>query len=182
MMLMLEVQNASTEPVPEPDTLQHWIEHALRLAGHEQAAEIVVRVVDSVEMSALNQQFRARSGPTNVLSFPAELPAELDLPLLGDIVICAPLVRTEAQQQGKPPRAHWAHLCVHGTLHLLGHDHQESVQAERMEALESEIMRALGFACPYTGYPLAANETASADSTGSSAASTPTTTEEQPAS
>lgn len=176
MSLMLELQYASTEPVPEPEMLQPWIEQALRMAGREQAAEIVLRVMDTEEMSALNQRFRGRAGPTNVLSFPAELPAGIELPLLGDIAICAPLVRSEALEQGKPERAHWAHLCVHGTLHLLGYDHQHTVEAEQMEALERDILQALGFPCPYTGYP---------HSTGHGPGTHPTTaltTEEQCAS
>jgi probable rRNA maturation factor len=172
MMLALEVQDASTAAtVPEAHRLQHWIGEALRAAGHRRPAEIVLRVVDSAEMSELNARFRGRTGPTNVLSFPAGLPEGLDLPLLGDLVICAPLVLSEARTQGKPERAHWAHLCVHGTLHLLGFDHQQAAEAERMEALETQILQGLGFACPYTGYP-AAPDTA-ADTT----ADTPTTEE-----
>ena len=83
------------------------------------------------------------------MSFPAELPAELEIPLLGDIVICAPMVAEEATSQGKPAEAHWAHLVVHGVLHLLGHDHQEEAEARKMEALEIELLASLGFPNPY---------------------------------
>jgi probable rRNA maturation factor len=178
MNLMLDVQYACTEPAPEPDTLQPWIEQALRMAGHDRAGEIALRVIDSGEMSALNLRFRGREGPTNVLSFPVELPAGVELPLLGDIAICAPLVRSEALEQGKPERAHWAHLCVHGTLHLLGHDHQHAAEAERMEALERDILQALGFPCPYTGYPHAAGYHPATQSNASPTNAAPTTEEQ----
>lgn len=100
-------------------------------------------------MAQLNANYRGKDGATNVLSFPADLPAELDLPLLGDIVICAPVVIAEADQQGKTASAHWAHMTVHGTLHLLGYDHVKEEEAEIMEALESAILRQLDYSCPY---------------------------------
>jgi probable rRNA maturation factor len=107
--------------------------------------------VDVAEMSTLNRDYRNKTGPTNVLSFRSDLPPGLDLPLLGDIVICAPVVATEAAQQGKPRQAHWAHLTVHGTLHLLGYDHLEDLEAEEMEALETRILASLNYPCPYEG-------------------------------
>lgn len=100
-------------------------------------------------MTTLNRDYRGKSGPTNVLSFPADLPPELALPLLGDIVVCAPVVAREAAEQGKPLAAHWAHMAVHGCLHLLGHDHVEEADAVAMETLESTILAQLGFPCPY---------------------------------
>jgi probable rRNA maturation factor len=106
-------------------------------------------LVDEPESRALNERYRGKDRPTNVLSFPAELPEELDIPLLGDIVICAPLVAEEASSQGKPVEAHWAHLVVHGVLHLLGHDHQLESEAREMEALEVELLASLGFPNPY---------------------------------
>ena len=113
-----------------------------------------MRLVDTEEMAVLNETYRGKKGATNVLSFPADLPAGLPLPLLGDIVICAPIVRDEATQQGKSQNAHWAHMTVHGTLHLLGYDHMEEQEAEHMEALESTILNELKYACPYeTNHP-----------------------------
>ncbi len=152
-MLQLEVQRACAGPVPEDNELERWITAALATAGRRGAAEVCVRLVESGEMSALNSRYRGRSGETNVLSFPAGLPEELGLPLLGDIVICAPAVRREAREQGRQERAHWAHLAVHGTLHLLGYDHIETADAEIMEALESSILAALDYPCPYRATP-----------------------------
>ena len=149
MMLDLVVQQACEATVPGEEAFQRWVGAALAGAGQRGAAEIAVRVVDDREMAALNERFRGRSGPTNVLSFPADLPAGLALPLLGDLVLCAPLVEREARDQGKAAAAHWAHLAVHGTLHLLGYDHQAAAEATAMEALETDILGSLGLPCPY---------------------------------
>ncbi len=100
-------------------------------------------------MTNLNGQFRNKPRPTNVLSFPSDIPAELELPLLGDIVICAPVVRSEAAEQDKTLQAHWAHMTVHGSLHLLGYDHIDDDEAELMEALETRVLAGLGLPCPY---------------------------------
>lgn len=113
------------------------------------AAQLTVRLVDTEEGIALNQDYRHRQGPTNVLAFPFDEPFQLQPPLLGDVVICAPLVASEARQQSKPLLAHWAHLVVHGTLHLLGYDHLGDNQAQEMEGLEITILTQLGFADPY---------------------------------
>jgi len=148
--LHLDIQCASAEPVPEEKDLRSWILAALK--GRRAAdTEISLRLVDVEEMASLNGTWRGKTGPTNVLSFPTDLPAELALPLLGDIVICAPIVREEAQQQRKPLQAHWAHLAVHGTLHLLGHDHIDEDEATIMEGLETRILASLNFPCPYSG-------------------------------
>ena len=149
MKLQVDIQTASVEPAPEEDDIRRWIAAALAGGARSADSEICVRLVDRDEMSKLNRDYRAKEGPTNVLSFPSDLPAEVELPLLGDIIICAPLVRTEAAQQHKSLRAHWAHLTVHGTLHLLGYDHIEEHQAAAMEALETRILEQLNFACPY---------------------------------
>jgi probable rRNA maturation factor len=147
MTIEIEVQNATVfGPVPDDGQLGRWAAAALR---DRREAELTLRLVDEAESRALNERYRGKSAPTNVLSFPAELPAELDIPLLGDIVICAPLVAEEASSQGKPAEAHWAHLVVHGVLHLLGHDHQEEAEAGKMEALEIELLASLGFPNPY---------------------------------
>lgn len=167
MNLILEVENASgCDDVPDDPEVRSWVSAALshpQIDLQRTAVELSVRIVDSAESQTLNQRYRGRDKPTNVLSFPANLPPELELPLLGDLVICAPLVVKEAQQQHKAPQAHWAHMLVHGTLHLLGYDHIDENEAETMEALETDIMTGLGFAPPYeaanTFLPDGANET-----------------------
>jgi len=151
--LQLDIQNASAEPVPDEDDIRRWIEAALATSGRDQT-EISLRLVDTDEMAKLNSDYRGKAGPTNVLSFPADLPAELELPLLGDIVICAPVVYAEAAQQGKSPAAHWAHMAVHGTLHLLGYDHIEEHEAHEMEALETAVLATLNFPCPWSDQTL----------------------------
>ncbi|MAT95057.1 MAG: rRNA maturation RNase YbeY [Halioglobus sp.] len=157
MSLLVDIQCASREPVPAEDDLRGWVAAAVdgapRLRGKQPDPgadmEIAVRLVDSQEMTRLNSAYRGANGPTNVLSFPAELPPELRQPLLGDIVICAPVVRAQARQQGKALQAHWAHMAVHGTLHLLGYDHIEEADATVMESLETTILGRLDFDCPY---------------------------------
>ena len=148
MSVQVDIQKATAEPVPEEGDIRRWINAAL--VDHPADTEILVRMVDCEEMSTLNLSYRGKPGATNVLSFPAELPAELCLPLLGDIVICAPLVLLEASQQHKPLQAHWAHLVVHGTLHLLGYDHIEEEEAVAMELLETTILATLDYPCPYS--------------------------------
>src|SRR5690606_500913 len=112
--------------------------------------ELSIRIVDRDEIQALNAQYRHKNTPTNVLSFPCELPPAVDVPLLGDIVICAQVVQEEAAAQHKAELSHWAHMVVHGTLHLLGYDHMDDAEANEMESLEIEILNTLGFANPYT--------------------------------
>jgi probable rRNA maturation factor len=149
MKLTVDIQRACAEPVPEEDDIRRWIRAALRGQRDDRDTEISVRLVGSDEMTTLNGRYRGKRGPTNVLSFASDLPPGLELPLLGDIVICAPVVASEAQQQHKSARAHWAHMLVHGTLHLLGHDHIEEGEARAMEALETRILATLNFPCPY---------------------------------
>lgn len=150
MSVHVDIQRASTESLPDNDDLRGWIAAALAAQPGRGDTEISLRLVDVQEMSALNETYRGKAGPTNVLSFPADLPADLGLPFLGDIVICAPVVRKEAAQQSKALDAHWAHMAVHGTLHLLGYDHDNDAEAAEMEALESRILNTLDFACPYS--------------------------------
>lgn len=150
MSLTLDLQLASeTDNTPDVRQISHWLETALSAAGHEAETEITVRLVDREESAELNTRFRGKQGATNVLSFPSTLPETLELPFLGDLVICAPLVCEEAQAQNKAVTAHWAHLCVHGCLHLLGYDHIEDNEAEQMEALETRILESLGYPNPY---------------------------------
>jgi probable rRNA maturation factor len=116
-------------------------------------AAIAIRLVDEPESQALNSQYRGKDKPTNILSFPFELPeglpAEAADAMLGDLVICAPIVQQEAKQQQKPIMDHWAHLVMHGALHLLGYDHIEEQEAEQMEALERQLLEQLGIPDPY---------------------------------
>ena len=146
--ITLDVQRASSYPsLPSDDELDRWA--AAAVGAHRAEAEISLRIVDEDESEALNSQYRGKHKPTNVLSFPADIPEELGLPLLGDLVICAQVVAREAEQQHKAPSAHWAHMVVHGTLHLLGYDHIEDDDAEIMENLETRILAGLGYDDPY---------------------------------
>jgi probable rRNA maturation factor len=144
----LVIDRASDAPgIPDDATLSRWARHAL--AGNAPDAEVHLRIVDETEMRDLNTRFRNKPGVTNVLSFPAGVPADVPSPLLGDLAICAPVVAREAAEQGKPLAAHWAHLVIHGILHLLGHDHQTPDEATAMEALETRLLTALDFPPPY---------------------------------
>jgi probable rRNA maturation factor len=144
--LDLEVQRVCPA-LPEDGALRRWVRAALQ--GRRRATALVIRLVDEAEMAQLNQTYRGKAGPTNVLSFPFAAPPPVQSDLIGDLVICAPLVAREAAQQGKPAVAHWAHLVVHGVLHLLGHDHLDAAAARAMEALETDILGKLGFPDPY---------------------------------
>ena len=138
--------------IPDRGECATWAEAALRFAGRDTRPwELSVRIVDRAEMADLNQRFRGKSGPTNVLSFPYEPLPGVEQPILGDVVICAPVVTDEAREQGKPERNHWVHLLTHGVLHLCGHDHLEASQATVMESLETRILASLGFPDPYDG-------------------------------
>ncbi|NHO65038.1 rRNA maturation RNase YbeY [Aestuariicella hydrocarbonica] len=156
--LCLDIQFASQGcDLPSEAQLQQWTLAALTQVSRHgtpqkaigEQAELSIRIVDREESQQLNHQYRQKDKPTNVLSFPADLPAELNLPLLGDLVICAPVVTEEASEQNKTLNAHWAHMLVHGTLHLLGYDHINDSDAEIMEQLETDILRELGFPPPY---------------------------------
>lgn len=147
-MADISIQLASeAAELPTDEQLLTWCNAALVEASHD--ASLALRIVDDAEITALNAQYRGKDKPTNVLSFPADLPPELELDELGDIVICASVVAEEAVQQGKPSLAHWAHMVVHGTLHLQGYDHIDDDEAEVMESLETQIITGLGFAAPY---------------------------------
>jgi probable rRNA maturation factor len=147
MTIEVEVQReTSNSSVPSDQQFEQWATAALQ--GHGES-ELVIRVVDQEESRRLNEQFASRNKATNVLSFPAGLPPSIGLALLGDIVICAALVEREAEQQNKSIVAHWAHLTIHGILHLLGHDHQSDQEAANMEALETSLVQSFGFPDPY---------------------------------
>ena len=139
--------------LPAAASFRKWV--AAALAGRIREADLAIRLVDADEGQALNRHYRGKDYATNVLSFPAEvpegLPKNVKFPLLGDLVICAPVVAREASEQGKTVTAHYAHLTVHGVLHLLGWDHEDDKEAEAMEQLEREILADLGIADPYAG-------------------------------
>lgn len=147
-MNYLELQIATEfADYPPEQQFQAWVDTVL--TDQSVDSEIVIRLVDVAESGELNQQYRHKSGPTNILSFPFEAPEGMDMDLLGDLVICAPLIAEEARQQNKPLLHHWAHITIHGVLHLLGYDHVEDAEAEEMETLEINLLQQLNIANPY---------------------------------
>ena len=147
MIIDLQIACEQETGLPTAQQIEQWARAAVQPQSDE--VEMTVRIVDEGESHALNLNYRGKDRPTNVLSFPFECPDEVELPLLGDLVICRQVVEREAQEQDKPVVAHWAHMVVHGCLHLLGYDHIEDDEAEEMESLETQIMTGLGFADPY---------------------------------
>ncbi len=149
----IAVQRASEAPCPSTGLIRRWLTTALEhAAGGETAGDLCVRLVEEEEMSSLNRRYRACPGPTDVLAFPAEMPVggeNIEGKILGDIVACAPVVRLAAEANGLSVNAHWAHILVHGLLHLLGHDHHKEQEAAAMARAEASILTALGFASPY---------------------------------
>ncbi|MEC7815659.1 MAG: rRNA maturation RNase YbeY [Pseudomonadota bacterium] len=147
-LLTVDFQPAYEGPLALPGQaeLERWA--ALAWQG-EDPSEVTIRIVDEYESQALNHQYRGKDKPTNVLSFPFEAPPGITVPLAGDLVICAPVVEREAREQHKAPEAHWAHMVVHGMLHLQGYDHIDDEDAEVMESLEIRLLSQLGFANPY---------------------------------
>ena len=143
----VDIQYASKQSgLPERRQIRKWAKAAL--AGARPQGEMTVRIVDEEEAAELNRQWRRRAHATNVLSFPAEAAGVVPEPI-GDVVICAPVVRREAREQGKKAEAHWAHMVIHGTLHLLGFDHRKAAEAKTMEAFETRLLEQLGFPNPY---------------------------------
>jgi probable rRNA maturation factor len=175
MKVIVEVQNASSESkLPAQHIFTDWVNTVLQYLEKEerkqakgephqpdyspfpspllftyQYIELTIRLVDENEALKLNHKWRQHSYPTNILSFPLECSLDLQIPLLGDLVICAPIVTREAAEQHKSGAAHWAHLVIHGTLHLLGYDHIDETQAQIMESLEIKILQNLGYPNPY---------------------------------
>lgn len=149
MTITLDLQIASeAADLPAESDIQVWLDAAL--ASYQRNFELTIRIVDNSESQSLNHQYRGKDKPTNVLSFPFEVPEGIELDLLGDLIICAPVVKAEASEQEKPIIAHWAHMVVHGCLHLLGFDHITEEEALEMETLEIDILAKLGFNNPYT--------------------------------
>lgn len=146
--LELDLQIAcDNRGLPSAACFRQWVQ--LALGDERPCVELSIRLVDEAESAALNQQYRGKTGPTNVLSFPADLPEALQLPLLGDLVICRAVVEREAEEQDKVPQHHWAHMVIHGTLHLLGFDHINDEDAEQMETKEIELLSQLQITNPY---------------------------------
>ena len=148
-MIELDLQLATdASKLPAEAQLRRWVELALRQRTAD--SELTIRLVDAEEGQELNRTYRHKDYATNVLSFPAEVPdGLLDIPLLGDLVICVPVVEREAREQNETLEAHWAHLVIHGCLHLLGYDHIDDEEAEEMEGLERQLLAELGYPDPY---------------------------------
>ena len=147
MLIDLQIASENIDGLPTLEQIEQWATAAVQPESDD--VEMTVRIVDEAESQTLNRTYRAKGRPTNVLSFPFECPTEVSLPLLGDLVICRQVVEYEAAEQEKPLMAHWAHMVVHGSLHLLGYDHIDDTEAEEMESLETKIMQGLGFVDPY---------------------------------
>jgi probable rRNA maturation factor len=139
----------TTEGLPSLHELEAWVAAVLSRHPDESRNEMTLRFVDSDESRVLNRDYRGKDTPTNVLSFPFENPPGVELPLLGDLILCHPVVAREAAEQDKSLPNHYAHMVVHGTLHLLGQDHLEDDEADAMESLERKILAELGIADPY---------------------------------
>lgn len=166
-MIHLDFQNAvddiAEDFLPSFEECENWVESALLDDWASGETELTIRIVDQAESQTLNADYRGKDKPTNVLSFPFENPSVLvdlgeELPYLGDLVICAEVVIAEANDQNKVLMDHWAHMVVHGCLHLQGFDHIEEDEAEEMEALEIEILDSLGIASPYEAHALIDDE------------------------
>jgi len=153
MELYVDLQLASEDQqaLPNLQQLEKWVGAAILKVSDQKRdlAELTVRIVDCEESQQLNGDYRGKDKPTNVLSFPFQNPPGITLPLLGDLVVCKSVVEQEATEQQKPLISHWAHMLIHGTLHLLGYDHIEDEEAEVMESIETELMIELGYSDPY---------------------------------
>ncbi|WP_392560213.1 rRNA maturation RNase YbeY [Orbus mooreae] len=147
IILDLQIATQNQDNLPSEEQIDQWLN--IILPPFMSEAELTIRIVDEEESQHLNNTYRHKDKPTNVLSFPFESPIEIETPLLGDLIICKQVVEREANEQQKSLSSHWAHMIVHGCLHLLGYDHIEDDEAEEMEGIEIEIMAELGFANPY---------------------------------
>ncbi len=148
----LQIASQDQTNLPPIEKFTFWVQQALQLEAQTKDlpdTEITIRIVDEAESHELNFTYRGKDKSTNVLSFPFEVPEGVELPLLGDLVICRQVVEREANEQQISLESHWAHLTIHGTLHLLGYDHIIDEEAEEMEGLETQIMQSMGFEDPY---------------------------------
>ncbi len=144
----IEIQRAcESSEIPVDEDFRLWAEYALKRL--DRSGSVVIRLVDANESQSLNLQYRNKDYATNVLSFPFETPEFVEENHLGDLVICVPVVNGEAREQGKKPLSHWAHMVIHGMLHLMGYDHETDAQAEEMESLEIELLKQLAINNPY---------------------------------
>ena len=154
MSVIIDVQQAYEgdeailSTIPSPSQLELWANTVLTYEGLSDQ-EVTIRFTDEVESQSLNHEYRGKDKPTNVLSFPFEAPPGIEINLLGDLVICAPVINREAKEQNKTVADHYAHMTVHGLLHLMGYDHIEDADAEEMESKEIEILAQLGIDDPY---------------------------------
>ena len=153
MNLLLDVQLAESiehlGTLPSEEQLSLWASTALQGRTEFEEPELTIRLTDDEESQALNSEYRGKDKPTNVLSFPFEMPPGIPLELLGDLIICVGVVEQEAKEQEKTTEAHWAHMVIHGCLHLLGYDHIKDDEAEEMEALERDLLASLCYPDPY---------------------------------
>jgi len=147
IILDLQIATDDNQNLPTEEQIIQWLN--VILPQFMDNAEITIRIVDEQESQQLNNTYRHKDKPTNVLSFPFESPIEIEVPLLGDLIICKQVVEAEAKEQHKSLTSHWAHMIVHGCLHLLGYDHILDEEAEEMENIEIDIMQQLGFNNPY---------------------------------
>jgi len=147
IILDLQIVTQDQQNLPSEEQINNWLN--IILAPFMTNAELTIRIVDEIESRQLNNTYRLKDKPTNVLSFPFESPVEIETPLLGDLIICKKIVEQEATEQNKLLSSHWAHMIIHGCLHLLGYDHINNEDAEEMESLEIQIMAELGFDNPY---------------------------------
>lgn len=147
VILDLQIACEDQQGLPGEQDFQRWLDGTI--LSFQAESEVTIRLVDIEESHQLNHTYRNMDKPTNVLSFPFEAPPEIELPLLGDLIICRQVVEKEAAEQNKILFTHWAHMVVHGSLHLLGYDHITDDDAEEMESLETEIMQELGYPDPY---------------------------------
>lgn len=145
--LELTISNESeSDDIPESEQFEHWF--ALAVNGHYQHAEVDILLVTEAQMSDINLETRNKKGPTNTLAFPFQFD-DANIPLFGEIVMCPAVINAQAIEKGIPPLAHWAHLTLHSTLHLMGHDHHTDEEANEMEQIEIRLLQTLGFANPY---------------------------------
>ncbi len=138
---------SDSKQLPSQTLFKGWVDAVLK--DDSQDSEIVIRIVDEDEMIQFNQQYRNKIGSTNILSFPFDAPEGVESELLGDLLICAPVIECEASQQTKKLEHHWAHMIIHGVLHLIGYNHLEKLEAEEMESLEIKILRSIKIDNPY---------------------------------